>query len=418
VSIDSLLLILCIFLLVLEAFFSGSEMAVIASDKLSLSRMADKGDSRAQWITSVISTPSRLLGTTLVGTNLCVVTNATIITYLVAKRIGGNSELIATAILSPLVLLFGELIPKSIAQRRPNFFSLKVSGFLRYSYIILRPFSFSLLSIARIFIPQQGDHDQGLIFTREDITSLIKEESKAPEIEKEEKEIIQRVFALRSVMVRETIKPINQVVALEETATGKEAVEVFERSGYTRIPLYSGHIYNITGVITIYDLLKIDDPQIPVKKLKKPALFVPEFKKVGELLQEMRQKKIPLAVVVDEYGAAIGIATIEDILEELVGEIEDEMDFIRHKGFRKPERVKNGYLFDARVELDHLSDNWGIDLPRKDIYQTLGGFILYHLGRIPKEGEELKVEGYTFKILKADEKSIKEVLISLPNSTL
>ena len=403
------LISLSLLLLFLEAFFSGSEIALLSSDLVKIGELAREGDARARKVDFFLRHPERLLGTTLLGTNLCVVLNSSIVTYLISTRmIHGHSEWMTTLILSPMVLVFGETLPKSLFQRRPTSLALKVVVPLSWAYLLFRPFSASLLAMARLVVPGWGGIDQRFYFTRDDLALLVKQDEGTIELEEEEKEIIHRVISLPRVRVRETLKPINQVVVLEEGEPVLRAAEIFHQWGYSRIPVYSGHVYNVVGIVTIYDLLKVEDPALPVGAVKRPAYFVPEYKRVDELLQEMKEKRVPMAVVVDEYGATIGITTVEDLVEELVGEIEDDFDIPLHQVTEVVEK-DGGYMVDARIRLDFLKDEWGVEFPKEDLYETLAGYLLYRLGRVPREGEEVTLDGWLFRIVEADARSIKKV---------
>ncbi len=406
------LVLLSLFLLFLEAFFSGSEIALLSSDLVRIGELAREGDARARKVNYFLRHPERLLSTTLLGTNLCVVLNASIITYLLSQRLAqGHSEWMTTLILSPLVLVFGETLPKSLSQRRPTSLALKVVGPLSWAYVLFRPFSASLLFLARLAVPGWKGIDQRFYFTRDDLALLVEDDGGVVRLEEEEKEIIHRVISLPQVRVRETLKPINQVVVLEEGESVLRAVEIFHQWGYSRVPVYSGHVYNVIGVVTIYDLLRVEDPTLPVGKVKRPAYFVPEYKRVDELLQEMKEKRVPMAVVVDEYGATIGITTVEDLVEELVGEIEDDFDVPLYQ-VKEVREVDGGYLVDARIRLDLLKEEWGVELPKEDVYETLAGYLMYRLERIPAAGEEYVLDGWRFRIVDADARSIKRVWLA------
>jgi len=403
------LISLSILLLLLEAFFSGSEIALLSSDLVKIGELERNGDPRARKVNFFLRHPERLLSTTLLGTNLCVVLNASIVTFLLSSLLKrGHSEWMTTLVLSPMVLIFGETIPKSLFQRRPTSLALKVVVPLSWAHVIFRPFSASLLVLARMAVPGWRGIDQRFYFTREDLALLVENDQGAVQLEEEEKEIIHRVISLPQVRVRETLKPINQVVVLEEGEPVLRAVEIFHQWGYSRVPVYSGHVYNVVGVVTIYDLLKVDDPTVVVGTVKRPAFYVPEYKRVDELLQEMKERRVPMAVVVDEYGATIGITTVEDLVEELVGEIEDDFDVPLHQ-VREVVEQDGGYLVDARIRLDFLRNEWGIELPKEEVYETLAGFLMYRLGRVPREGEEVTLDGWRFRIVKADDRSVKKV---------
>jgi putative hemolysin len=402
---------LSLLLLMLEAFFSGSEIALLGSDLVKIRELARKGDMRAKKVHFFLRYPDRLLGTTLLGTNLCVVANASLITYLLSMRLGHPSEWLPTLILSPLVLTFGEALPKGISQKRPTSLALRVVGPLSWAYLAFKPFSAIFFLLARILVPGKGGVGERLYFTREDLALLMESEEGNIKIEEEEREIIHKVMRLEDVKVRETMKPINQVVVLEEGETVTRAAEIFHKWGYSRVPVYSGHIFNVVGVITIYDVLQVDDPLLSVGKLTRPGYFVPEYKRVDELLQELKEKRIPMALVVDEFGAVIGITTVEDLVEELVGEIQDDFDLSLPSLYELVEK-EGGYVVNAQVRLDLLEERLNWVIPKEDFYETVSGFLLHHLGRIPQKGEKFTLESYRFTILDADNKSVKKVWIA------
>jgi CBS domain containing-hemolysin-like protein len=409
---DTLFIGLSFLLLLLEGFFSGSEIAVVGADLLKIRDLAGKGDLRARKVHYFLKHPDRLLSTTLLGTNLCVVVNASIVTYLLSSKLGFSTEGLATLILSPLVLILGEIIPKSLAQRMPTSIALRSVSVLSWIYLIFRPLSASLLFMAKVMVPGCRELGDRFYFSREDLALLVEDHQGVADIEEQEREIIHKVIGLSDIQVRETMKPVNQVLVLEDGEPALRAMEIFKEWGYSRIPVYSDNVYNIVGVVTIYDLLKVEDPALPVGKVKRAAYFVPEYKRVDDLLQEMKERRVPMAVVVDEYGAAIGITTVEDLVEELVGEIQDDFDLSLPR-LEEMIEEEGGYVVDACVELDLLKDKLGWELHKKDVYETVSGFLLYHLGRIPNEGEKIDLEGFSFRILETDEKSIKKVWIAL-----
>ena len=409
---DTLFIGLSFLLLLLEGFFSGSEIAVVGADLLKIRDLAGKGDLRARKVHYFLKHPDRLLSTTLLGTNLCVVVNASIVTYLLSSKLGFSTEGLATLILSPLVLILGEIIPKSLAQRMPTSIALRSVSVLSWIYLIFRPLSASLLFMAKVMVPGCRELGDRFYFSREDLALLVEDHQGVADIEEQEREIIHKVIGLSDIQVRETMKPVNQVLVLEDGEPALRAMEIFKEWGYSRIPVYSDNVYNIVGVVTIYDLLKVEDPALPVGKVKRAAYFVPEYKRVDDLLQEMKERRVPMAVVVDEYGAAIGITTVEDLVEELVGEIQDDFDLSLPR-LEEMIEEEGGYVVDACVELDLLKDKLGWELHKKDVYETVSGFLPYHLGRIPNEGEKIDLEGFSFRILETDEKSIKKVWIAL-----
>ena len=207
------------------------------------------------------------------------------------------------------------------------------------------------------------------------------------------------------------MKPLIEVVALSEGDPITKAIKLIQSKGFSRLPVYSGNIFKITGIVSVYDLMQAESGDMPVKGFLRKALFVSEFTYVDDLLSRMQSEKHAMAVVVDEHGACVGIITIEDILEELVGEIEDEYDLSLSRGEKRIEKVEGGYVVDARIELDVLEGRLGLTFKKKDVYETLAGHIIYHTGFIPEEGQRLTLDGIILYIQEATERSVKNVFI-------
>jgi CBS domain containing-hemolysin-like protein len=225
--------------------------------------------------------------------------------------------------------------------------------------------------------------------------------------------MIHKIFHLGDTAVKEAMIPLIEVVALPRDATVAEAIAVVGEHRFSRIPIYEERIDHITGIVHAFDLLYAD-PQMTLEALARPAYYVPEAKRVDDLLREMQRERFQMAIVVDEYGGVVGIATVEDLLEEIVGEIEDEYDEEPPPVRRLPD---GSYVVDARVEVDRLHEELGLELPEGE-YETVGGFLLHLLEKIPEAGEEVSDEGISFLIVEADERSILKVKIRLPERPL
>ncbi len=392
---------LALLLFVFEGFFSGSEMAFISVDPIKA-----RQDPKIHFF---VKHPDKLLVTTLLGTNLCVVANSAIFTYVLGNYFGYKDEYITIAIVSPLVLVFGETIPKTIARSRPYAFSKKVAVLFSMVYYAFSPFTSALLKLMRFFGQESLTRDIRL--SREALSLIIEREANT-EIEETEKELIQRIMDLRNIRAREVMKPIVQVMALEENDTVEKAVRLAKDSGYTRFPVYSKHIYNINKILNVFSLLDASLSE-PVALYAQDAYFVPEFKNVWSIFLEMQAKKQPICVVVDEFGAALGIITVEDILEEVVGEIEDEYDLFYSRGEKIVKIDDRTYEVSGDTELDILEEVVGISFPKEDIYETVSGLLMFFMEKIPSKGEICKIGNAYFLVMDADEKRIRKVRLEI-----
>ena len=397
-------------LLLLEAFFSGSEMALISCDRIKLRHQAQEGLKRAQVAERLLDRPDQFLATTLVGTNLAVVTNSAVAALLCLLLLGEGRELYATLFLSPLVVLLGEMVPKAYFRHHadrlapllapPLYLCLRL--FTPLSGIIRRASDFLLSPL------QLSSAERDPYITREELKFLVQEGNHQAELDTEERRMIHKIIDFGETTVDEAMIPLIEVVALPSGATVAEAVAVVSEHHFSRIPVYEERIDQIVGIVHAFDLLSAD-PEASLGSIMRPAYYVPETKPVDDLLQEMQRQRVLMAIVVDEYGGVVGIATIEDLLEEIVGEIEDEYDEEPPPLKRLPD---GSYIVDARIEVDRLNEELGLGLPEGE-YETLGGFLLSLLQKIPEPGEEAHYRGIRFLITESDKRTIIKVRVRL-----
>ena len=402
----------------IEGFFSGSELAVMAADRLGLKERAAAGHRGAQAALRLRDHPQALLSTTLLGTNLAVITATAFVTLAVVKAYGPSWEWLTMLVLSPVILVLGEIIPKSIFQQRSLAMACRVAGPLWTIRRLAHPliWALELLSstLLRALNVDPGEHQ--VLVTREDLVVLVvgSAQHADSDIEPAEEELIERIFELPETEVREVLIPLVEVVALEESSTVAEAIRAVQQHGYSRYPIYRERIDDIRGVLHVFDLLREQRPDRPVGELLRETVIVPEAARADALLQRLRTARQSMAVVVDEYGGVEGIVTLEDIIEELVGEIDDEhdkrSDYVRRVGERS-------YLVQARAEVDQLNDELGLGLPEGD-YETLGGFLLERLRRFPLQGESHWYKHIRFTATRVTDRSVLEILVELPATTL
>ena len=400
--------------LCLEGFFSGTETAMISVDRARMKALAEHGSKSAALINALLEAPEKFFSTTLLGTNMSVVLSNAIATFLVIRHLGEHYEYITILIMTPLILIFGEIVPKTVYRYHAE----HITPYLVYPITaisaIFYPFVAILTWLTKLFLRFFGM--ESVQFkphaTREDLENYLDMWNIDSRLRTAEKKIIERIFDFSNLAAEDImIQPVN-IKALEIGESIDKAVSLAQKTGYSRIPVYSGEVYNIIGIVHAFDLLTAQKKAQTLKDIIRPARYVPSSAPVDELLKQMKTEGNSIAVVVDEYGGSIGIITIEDILEEIVGEIYDEYD--------EEERLfvkigKNEYTVNARMELDDLNDHLDLQLP-KDDYETIAGFLLKHMGRIPAEGDRFQFKNVTFIIKKADKRSIKEVSIIISDA--
>jgi putative hemolysin len=390
------LIILCV---LMQGFFSGSEMALVSANRVRLQARAQEGNLGASRALELLASEETLLGTCLIGTNLCVVTGSTLATAVVIHL--ELAEGYAALAFLPVALLFGEAVPKTVYQYHANVIAPAISRPLQMFQRFFSPVLWGVAAWAKI-LRTWTDRAQVDGVSREDIVELIEEGSQG--IDPEDHQLIQRVFAMSETAVEDCMTPLVDVDAVSVETTVDEVTQMMIQSGHSRYPVYEERIDNLVGVVDCRDLLLVD-PKTTVNAVMVAVKFVPETKKADLLLKELRGSDEHLVAVVDEYGGSVGIVTLEDLLEELVGEIRDERDrvqpMIRRIGH-------NEWRIPARAEVDALCELLDQPLPHGD-YETVAGLLLSHLGRIPKSGEIVRVGNLKFIIERASDRAIEQI---------
>ncbi|MCP5365946.1 MAG: HlyC/CorC family transporter [Hyphomicrobiales bacterium] len=404
ILVTLLIMLLC---LMAEAFFSGSEIGVISADRMQLRHDAANGSRGAKLALKMLEKPEWLLSTTLVGTNIAVVTNTTMGTALVIQLLGEPYSWVAVVVVAPLIWIFGEIVPKSIFQQRANAVTPTAIFVLRFASYLFAPILFVFSGLSRLVTRMFGSSVELNPFTlREEIVTMMDMSPVGGDIEPHEQSMIQRVFDFSETETDEILVPLIDVTAISRDATCGEATRLAVENAHKRLPVFQERIDNIVGIINTLDMLGTD-PNAPIEPHVRPIRYVPESKSIEDLLLEMRREGDTVVVVVDEFGGAEGIVTLEDILEEVVGELEDEYDApddsiqIR----RIDERT---FVVGARVEIDVLNRRLGLSLPEGD-YETLGGFIIEQFKDIPARGERLTWGKLTLTIEHSTPQAVQDV---------
>ncbi len=397
-----------------EGFFSGSETAFVSIDRVRMKALTDKGSKRTALTDAVLENPEKFFSTTLLGTNMTVVLSNVIVTFLVIKYLGEKYEYLPILIMTPILLVFGEIVPKTVFRYYAEKIAEHIILPVKIISIIFYPFVLILSWLTKFFLKIFSLHDTRLkpLTTKEDLENYLNMWNINSNLKTAEKRIIERIFDFSETSVDDIMIPLVNVKAVDVRDGIEKAVSLAKKTGFSRIPVYADKSHNIIGIVHAFDLLTAQGKSQHLKKIMRPARYVPGSMPIDELLKKMRTEGNSIAVVVDEYGGTTGIVTIEDILEEVVGEIYDEYD--------KEERLvvkigKNKYLVNARMEIDELNDQLKLKLPRGD-YETVAGFLLKSMERIPETGETFQVDNIKFIIRQSDKRSIKEVLLIFSDS--
>lgn len=393
----------------MEAFFSGSEIGVVSADQIKLRHDAAKGSRGAQLALKMLKKPEWLLSTTLVGTNIAVVANTTITTALMIELFGPQSSWLAVVLVAPLIWVFGEIVPKSIFQQRANEITPRAIILLRLASYVFFPILVVFTLITRLLTWIFGQQIQNPFTLREEILTMLQMPATEGDIQPVEKTMIQRIFSFSETTAYEVMIPLIDVVAIEQGATCGEAVHLAKQKAHIRLPVYNERVDKVVGVLNAMELLDVD-PHKSIKPFIREVRYVPSSKNINELLLDLRKDGDTVAVVVDEFGGAEGLVTMEDIMEEVVEEMEDEYD-IGKKPVQWVRKIsKKEYIVSARIEVDSLEEELGIQLP-KGKYATLAGFLLEKAGEIPASGTTIKAKGINFTVERSTPQAIQEVRV-------
>ena len=418
--IEAILIIFAILaLLLLKGFFSGSEIALVDADKMKLHHKSKQGDKGAAMVLNLFKTPDLLLGTTLVGTNISTVALTTLGSLLMIEHFGKLGDLYAFIVFTPLLLIFGEIVPKSVFQQKSNSIASIVVFPLRFFSMLFYPVIFVFSRVARLAtrLVGGGKTEQTVFITREQIRMVVEMAERGTNVDVFDQVRIKRAIRFADTTVGEAMVPVAEVIAINHDRNTKEAMRMVRRMGFNRLPVYKRNVSNVIGIITIttWDLMDPELAEQPLADRIKPAHYVTPHQTIDELLPVLQQRDDHMAVVVDEFGSAIGIITIEDILEEVVGEIDVGYDFEeymprRRRGFEVLDATKEIYLMDSRLPVSEVNEVLGISLPTSE-FHTLGGLLLAKLKRIPEENEFLLESGYKFTVAEVSERAIVKVRV-------
>ncbi len=407
-----------LFLLILSGFFSGSETAFTAASRGRLHRFEQQGSRRAATVNRLRAQPERLIGAILLGNNLVNILASALATSLLIGIVGAAGVVYATIAMTLLVLVFGEVLPKSYAIHNADRMALALAPFLRPIVFLLAPITRTVQVIVRATLGLFGVRIGGAFDTppsEEELRGTIDLHALDEEAERDERAMLHSVLDLADVEVGEIMIHRKDVVTVDADDPPSAIIDQVLASPYTRIPLWRESPDNVVGVLHAKALLREERWQggerekVDTLAISTPPWFVPESTSLLDQLHAFRRRREHFALVVDEYGSLMGIVTLEDILEEIVGEIEDEHDEasldIRQRGERE-------YLVSARTEVDHLNEQLAVGIPEGD-YETLAGFLLERFGRIPSQGDAIETERALLTVVSATHRVIEEIQVVL-----
>jgi putative hemolysin len=374
--------------------------------------MVDEGVKGSKTVANVVEDSSKLLSSILVGNNVVNIGASSLATSLFMSIFGNEGVAIATGVMTVLVLIFGDITPKSIAAQNSEQISLKVAKPIKFVIYILTPVVIIFNTITKIIFKIFG-MDSNIVqpyITQEELKTMVNVSHEEGLLEREERIIINNVFEFGDMQAKEAIVQRMDIVAINVEDSYKEIINTFKYEQFTRMPVYEETIDDIIGIVNIKDVVFLDNEEIKdfdIRNYMREPFYTYEFKKITELFEEMKKERVQMAVVLDEYGGTSGIVTMEDLVEEMVGDIEDEYD-------EKEEEIvvikEDEYIVDGSTKIADVNELIGTKL-ESDEFDSIGGFIIGHLGRLPEEDEVIEVDGIKFCIESIDKNRIKKIRI-------
>lgn len=408
-SSDAIQLLTIILLLMLSAFFSSAETALTTVNKIRVRTLAESGHKKAVTLTMVIENQSKMLSAILIGNNIVNLTASSMVTILASNLWNSKAVGIATGILTLLILVFGEITPKTLSTLYSETIALNYAGVIYAIMMVLTPVIYLVnkLSLCVLLIFRIDPYRKQGAITEDELRTIVEVSHEEGVIESEERKMINNVFDFGDSVAKDVMVPRINMVMVELNASFKEVLDIFREEKYTRIPVYEDSTDNVIGIINMKDLLLIDNhAKFHTRDYLREPLYTYEYKKTAELMVEMRQTFNNIVIVLDEYGATAGLITLEDMLEEIVGEIRDEYDEDEEESFM--ELAAGEYVVEGSLKLDDLNDILELELESED-YDSVGGLVIGLLDHLPSEGEEVTHDGVRFVVERVDKNRIDKI---------
>ncbi|GAA0115027.1 HlyC/CorC family transporter [Clostridium senegalense] len=404
-------IIILFFLLALSSFFSASETALMSLSKLRVRYLVDQNIKNADIVSKLIDNPNKLLSAILIGNNIVNIGASSLATVIAIDYFSSAGVGIATGIMTILVLIFGEITPKSFAANDPEKISLKVCKIISLTIIILNPIIIIFNKLTELILKLLGSKNNSKkpFITEDELKTLVNVGHEEGILEIEEKAMIHNVFEFTDLQVKDIMTQRTNIIAIQLCTPYEDIMELFKEEHFSRIPVYENNVDEIVGILHLKDLIfhNIDNDNFDIKEHLRTPYFTYEYKPISELFSDMRKKRVSLSIVLDEYGGTAGLISIEDLVEEIVGDLDDEYD----EHTKNVEIInENEFLVDGFTKLSEVNEILGSSIESED-FDTIGGYIIGEFGWIPQEGDMIEVKDLTFIIDKIDRTRISLIKI-------
>ena len=414
-SSDAIQLLVILILVALSAFFSSSETALTTVNKIRMRTLADAGDTRAAMVLKVTGNPCKMLSAILIGNNIVNMYASSLTTLLSSKLFGNEAVGAATGVITFLILIFGEITPKTSATISSERMSLRCAGVIFVLMTVLTPVIFVINKVSMLVLQLLGvdPNKKSESITEDELRTIVEVSHEEGVIKTEEKKMINNVFDFGDSVAKDVMVPRIDMAFVDVNATYSELIEIFREEKYTRFPVYEDTTDNVIGILNIKDILLAGEKEgFSVRDYLRAPYYTYEFKKVSELMVEMKKANVNIIIVLDEYGATAGLITLEDMLEEIVGEIRDEYD--EDEENELVEVAPNEYVVEGSMKLDDLNDRLELKLESED-YDSLGGLVIGLLDHLPEEGEDVVFDNVRLVVDRVEKNRIDRIHMYILN---
>lgn len=393
-----------IFVLILSiigsALFAGLETGFVSLNRIRLRVKAGRGDRDAKYLLKIMDRPERVLSSFLIGNTLCNVGGGALATAWASQYLGATlGPITATLGMTSIFLVFSEVVPKIYFRERADVMLPRFTWFIRLSAFLFKPL---VHVVSRMFKVLGGEGGRSPFLTREELRQLVREAG--GRLGARQKRMLDSVFDFGHTHVREVMIPLPEVVSLPEDATLAEFTEIARTRGFTRIPVYRDRVDHIVGLVNVFDLLYASEPLTTIKDSIRPVHIVPETKTLPPIMVELQSRHEAMALVVNEFGAILGVVTLKDIVEEIMGELADEQEEVG----RPLQQVSDGYILEASMDIDDLNEELELNIDKRG-FETVAGLVLKEVGRIPKVGEVITIEDLSFEVLQVHQYGLRRL---------
>lgn len=410
---DAIQLVSLFLLLALSAFFSSAETALTTCNKMRIHSLAEEGNKRASKLEAVLANQGKMLSAILVGNNIVNLSASSIATVLATDLLGSSGAGIATGILTVLILIFGEISPKTLATIHADSIALKYAGIIQAFMLVCTPVIFivSKLSMGFLMLLGVDPNERQSTITESELRTIVDVSHEEGVIESEERKMINNVVDFGDSQAKDVMVPRIDMTFAQADMSYNELLDIFREEHFTRLPVYKDSTDDVIGIINMKDLLLYHEGEpFSIYNYLREVYFTHEYKKTSELFRELRIRNASLAIVLDEYGATAGLITLEDLLEEIVGDIRDEFDEDEEEEIQKV--AENEYMIEGSVKLSDLNEELELELESED-YDSIGGFIIGQLEHLPEEGESVTYENLILKVESVEKKRIEKVRLTI-----